>query len=669
MGTFLACVQVYLSDKQPTDTRAIVVETLRKLVVQGSFVETTHDNDEDPDREIFVGPLGDVPWLTVVDRQDALQEVARRISAVIDGTAVSINLIDSDALHLRRYGHGRVVDDYCNDLDSCAAHIDDPYVDEVRAARKEAQSSGDVMKWRDLMADPADVDDLREVWSSDPVFADDILMATADALAMNKEEIWSEPQGETFTRLTFRTTEPRLHEIRAGGPPRLSLAGWQEVGTVYVGETLSLYVWVQNNGGPVTGLDVEAWGSTLDGKIVTLKTVAVRSANRSTDLDLAEFNSYERRAGDEKERVSKATFPALQLSAGIARGFLAVSQPNVPWLKAYAAMLETQCHVQILGSIEATGSGELFIAFRPHTNRRHGQAIYHAALEALPAPRRPLRHEEAQRPAPYRELHRLEKPDCLFALVSLGIDQQQIVKVVAAAVEAWVAEVAVKAADRFSIRLQMRPDLRPRAEKVRAEGIPGSDRWNELCEALGHCTSFSVKHRSAKVLFDANRMSYQHSEEVPALHLAVWFSTERRDEAELEEAEKWLADMVDSLMRQASGLQAMVGRWAWWDALYLDSTPYESACSLGGQCTTALFWCKKYLRGVTERIWLGPDLLTRMGGTDTLETVAVVTRVGDGVRVELKEDATLDELEQVLAPLLPNESDWRQGMEQLYPRK
>jgi hypothetical protein len=668
MGTFVACVQVYLGDKQPTDTRTLVIETLRQLAPLGPFVETTQDNDEDPDREIFVGPLGDVPWLTILDTQGALHESARRISAVIDGTAVSINLIDSDVLHLRRFSQGRVVDDYCSDLDSYAAHMDEPHLDELRAARKEAGSSGDVTKWRDLMVDRAGVDELREAWGSNPVFADDILLATADALAMNKEEIWPGPLAETFTRLTFRTTEPRLYETRTGGLPRLSLAGYGEIGTVYAGETLSILVYVQNNGGPATGLDIVAWGSALDARLVVLETVAIRSVNRPMDIDLMEFSAYERRDGDEKKRVSKATFPALQLPGGIAGGPWAVSQLNVSWQKAYAAICQAQCHVQISGSIEPTGSGELFIAFRPHTNRRRGQAIYHTLLEVLPAPRRPLRYSEARRPARYSELHRLEKPDCLFALVSFGVDQEQSSGVVADAIEAWVVEVAAKDADRFTIHLQTRPDLRPRAERLQAREIPGSDRWAELRGALKHCASFSIKRRSAAILFDASKMHYQACQEAPAPHLAFWYFAERLDETELEKAQRWLVGMVDSLMRRLAGLQALAGRWAWWNAIYLDSTPYEVACSLGGQCTTALFWCKKYLRGVTERVWLGPALLARLSGAD-LKTVAVVTQVGDGVRVELREDATLDRLEEVLAPLLPNENDWRVGMERLYPRE
>jgi hypothetical protein len=53
---------------------------------------------------------------------------------------------------------------------------------------------------------------------------------------------------------------------------------------------------------------------------------------------------------------------------------------------------------------------------------------------------------------------------------------------------------------------------------------------------------------------------------------------------------------------------------------------------------------------------------------EQLTSVAEVTPVGDGVHVILKEGATLDDLEEAVAPLLPSEKDWHEGYERLWPR-
>jgi hypothetical protein len=178
-----------------------------------------------------------------------------------------------------------------------------------------------------------------------------------------------------------------------------------------------------------------------------------------------------------------------------------------------------------------------------------------------------------------------------------------------------------------------------------------------------------VALEASNVSFDMNDLCYQVSAEEPAPHLGLWFDTEGLDESDLAASTQWLAGLVDSVMVGASGLQALVGRWDWGRSTTFETTPYEGACGVGGSCTTARFWCGRFLRGVTERLWLGPELVARLGGTDGLAPIASVTPVGAGVRVTLKEGATLDELEQALAPLLPGQQDWREGRGRLYPRQ
>lgn len=61
--------------------------------------------------------------------------------------------------------------------------------------------------------------------------------------------------------------------------------------------------------------------------------------------------------------------------------------------------------------------------------------------------------------------------------------------------------------------------------------------------------------------------------------------------------------------------------------------------------------------------------LAQLGGTDQLMPIATIAPCGNGIHIALNEDATLDELEIALEPLLASEMDWREGMTRLYPRK
>jgi hypothetical protein len=96
--------------------------------------------------------------------------------------------------------------------------------------------------------------------------------------------------------------------------------------------------------------------------------------------------------------------------------------------------------------------------------------------------------------------------------------------------------------------------------------------------------------------------------------------------------------------------------------LTVEVTPYEQACGIDGGVTATRAWGSRFLRAVTDRLWLGPDLLARVGGSAALEPVADIRPVGDAVALALRRPATLADLERVLAPVLPRRSDWETAL-------
>jgi hypothetical protein len=149
-----------------------------------------------------------------------------------------------------------------------------------------------------------------------------------------------------------------------------------------------------------------------------------------------------------------------------------------------------------------------------------------------------------------------------------------------------------------------------------------------------------------------------------------YYALLEHNEEELESTSAWLLEMINRLMIDTSGLQAMVGKWGWRAApTSLYATIYETASNVRGQCTTTRFWCQRFLRGVTPHLWLGSDLLEHLPERDRLNSVAKIASYGTGIRITLNEDATIDELEAALSPLLAREKDWRDGMNRLFPRE
>jgi hypothetical protein len=99
-----------------------------------------------------------------------------------------------------------------------------------------------------------------------------------------------------------------------------------------------------------------------------------------------------------------------------------------------------------------------------------------------------------------------------------------------------------------------------------------------------------------------------------------------------------------------------------------ESTLYETMCNVHGQCTLQHSWLTRFLRGVTrDSTWLGPELVSRIDRA-ALASVATLEDSKDGVRFQLRPEATLDELEQVLADVLPHEADWHAGTDRFYGR-
>jgi hypothetical protein len=373
MGTSLSCVQVFLGDQSGMDVRTELVEILRQRALEVPFTETTQDNDKDPDRIVFVGPAGDVPWITVYDIHRDLRELTKRVSEAITGTAVILDLIDSDVVHLRRYVNGKIIDDYCNDPDIYEDYIYDPDRlsdwHELDQEQRRKGIRGDLNKWRDRTVADGSLADLREAWDSKTIFSDDILWATVAALGMNDAEIAMGFPSESFTRLTFRLTKPRLYEIPAKDPPQFELAGYTNFNEVHVGDSLNFFIDGQNNGGSATGLDVVAWGSAIDSSVIRLSDVQVY--NRTDELNRVEGVGFKPRKGKDNDSdmsVCVVSLPEFQLPQGISDASHAMIQSGVDWHKAYNALMDTQFSVNVRAEVETTGAGELFFSIVPHAN-------------------------------------------------------------------------------------------------------------------------------------------------------------------------------------------------------------------------------------------------------------------------------------------------------------
>ena len=245
-------------------------------------------------------------------------------------------------------------------------------------------------------------------------------------------------------------------------------------------------------------------------------------------------------------------------------------------------------------------------------------------------------------------------------MASLEADRGASAAAVRRTMDGWLDAVGGD----WRVTLQRDPfdfDLKP--WRVDAARRARSKRWQEALEAAPSCHLLygaldpdprTGLGRAAFVL-DASRPPFWQGGAMSP-QFCLWI------EADLTppDAAGVLRRLLEELACQGRLLQAFLARWNW-KPLSLGATPYETACGVGGPAALSPVWCGRYLRGVGEVVWLGPQMTSRLNRA-AMQAVADLTEDGTGGwRVELRPPADLDALEKALAPVLGGREEWHQA--------
>jgi hypothetical protein len=132
---------------------------------------------------------------------------------------------------------------------------------------------------------------------------------------------------------------------------------------------------------------------------------------------------------------------------------------------------------------------------------------------------------------------------------------------------------------------------------------------------------------------------------------AVWALSLGLRVGDLDQAEAQVRSAIDAAFASGGVIQALLVRWG--QHVGLESTPYELACGVHGQCTLERAWVERFVRGVGPgTVWLGPALGARVGSPE-------------GLRIEVTDVAAA---EARLQELLPSAEDWQRGVARRYGR-
>ena len=661
MGSFFTNVQVRAGAESAEATRTAIVDALTARAATEGFGPC--DEGAEPDRTIYVGPAE--AWIAVYDEAtesqngEALDALAGALSGVTGGPAVGVLVHDSDELLLRLFVGGRLVDEL------------------VRGTR----SAGSIEAWAKLC--PGTEGALRAALGRRDLFKEQTLHDVAVALGMLPERACTGldylrregpvPDGTIVLRL--RLAKRPTHEQATSGPPRFTRAAFNPTMELSVGGPMHLGQSMRNEGGASRGLMVAVHGDAIEAGLVLPERVQIVVGMPRQGGIVVERPLESRRLENGKPGYV-AELHDLLIPPGHAGGLEALAGVDPrKWVEFTHA---SQVHANVHGKAAAAGKGQLLVSFVP-LQASEAQLHHAIALSVLPAPRRPLRGA-ARDPSAYVAL---EVPEVLVALAVSTLDRAQVAPIAAEIVErwsgSWPADAALSSAMFGAV--EDRP-TRPRTAKLKIAGLAKSAAWNKLRAAFltdSRVSAMQVPDPSAMMRgepvmrgdgfeFGGALAGPQRpaDPELPVLQLSVDLRG-RDDVADILERSRAL---VDEFVLRGRCVQAVMARWKGDGTGHcsVDSTPYERACGSPGMCALQRSWATRFLRAVSgDAVWLGPGLLARVDRA-ALDGVATCTSVGDALRIVLREGATLDALEAVLAPVLASEADYRAGVDWLYGR-
>lgn len=384
MGSFFTNVQVYSANHDGEASRIKVTEAVRRIILRDSFVETSNDEDEPPDRVVLVGPSGPEPWIAVYDEatenQDSqrLKRLATQLSAEVNNFALGVLVHDSDILLLHLAQSGQHVDTF----DSAPDYF------RSRPTGRRRAYVGQPERWRAVLRPDASPEQLRAAWVAEDTFADDKLARISPLLGLDPDRASTGyeylSRGDLdlagFTRLTFRSQGAPAIQY-AKGLPRLERAGGVAnsklvVGTEFGSGMQTISATARSVGGSSQGLHLVVWGDALDRGLIDLDGAVVVRRDKTTGLPVSEEVAFERRS-DGGISHWFADLPHYEIPQGLSAG----SDLSSLFLgsigrRGMDAVIDTCITANLRGIARAPGRGKLHIGFAPLANYQAGQTSW-----------------------------------------------------------------------------------------------------------------------------------------------------------------------------------------------------------------------------------------------------------------------------------------------------
>jgi hypothetical protein len=662
MGAFFANIHVQSRDGQEIETHASLLSKIRELAKGKGLTEASDDGDAS--QIVIVGPPGQ--WIAVYDSAteadpSELAALTRTLSRTTDWRALAALVHDSSKLFLFLYEAGK-------------------RLDEVGDKKK-----GHAEKWMGFVSAER-IPALGKAFRREDLFAEHTLLTIGALVGIDEESIatgctYLRKYGTTpsgATTLLFRPDEIPAHERPAAGPSRFVATAFDAAHLLSRGGRMSLSASVHNDGGASRGLSFIVHGPAIEAGLVEPESATLSNQQRRT-----EPRPFERKTLKSGREGFVAEFPEFEIPAAIGRLFTAPEGVSpgewIGQLQRQGIDLsrnQQRCFVSdvygfVDGRVLAVGKAAIYLSFVP-LEAREGQFHHGQEISVIEPPRAPLR-AEVDHP---ESLANLETPHVLVALATSTLDVPEAAQLAAEAIERWgLAWSDAELTSAIFFGREGGAPRKPKTSTLAVQNFPASAAWRNLREAMVYgraVRAHSSGRRGPERLFHGDGFDFGRGlttegppgdVDLPTLRLAVDIRGRPDAEALLQMARS----VVEDFVVRARCAQAFVARWGAGGSL--DTTPYEQVCRVSGQCTLRLSWQTRFLRAVSmDGMWLGETLLDRLDRAE-VERVALTEGVGQTLRLVPREGISIDEVERVLAPILPSARDHHEGVNWIHGRR
>lgn len=591
-------------------------------------------------------------WASIYDSdvdQGDTQELARQaieLSRAMGGPAFTVMVHDSDVLLLDLYAMGACIDRF----NSWPGYFE--------GKSPKVKPGPHIRAWGQLF--PSQRDHLEAVFSAEGVFAEAALQPLSRVVGISTARLATGArylaQDGTLVgvvTLTYRLVERPAWEASPEGPPRL-LTPWQiaefthgnvmpddaiHAAEAAVGAQLDLHLSTRNVGAGGTGLEVRL----------------------QDDAECVDWTAVRIVLGNPRDRMIVET-PLVGTADGWAASLAHTTLPSgVPihvqatspadMMKVVEAQYAAGVHVTVLGTGRRAGTGSVRLEAWPGGHPDHGTAL-ELPYAVVSTDDRPLRAPETVHPT---MLAPLRTPTQVVGILSVSPDG--VADRLARVIDAVKAVLPTSGIATTTVFPAAKPGLlsmlsgRPKTRSGKARSFLTGKRLPKLVDALaGGANLVEVTWSTSKRATDstAELRAGRGLAVRPGQQAAVVVGLPASDEAEA-----LLTAAFDAECTVGGVFQGLVTRWETPGST--DTTPYELACEVHGQCTLKVSWLRRWVRGVgLGTLWMGPELVGH------LPEPPAGTPVGELLRVEITDVAAM---EDTLSAVLPGKDAWRAGMQ------